>query len=64
MDDSGDLRPEEVADGVEELREARVAAGFRPALDYAGDEVKLVQVIGDRVGHAGEDNSRSGVHDS
>lgn len=51
MDDGGDLWLQRIADGIEELGERRIAAGFRHADD--GDEVKLVQVIGDGVGHAG-----------
>lgn len=58
MDNGGDLWLQRVADGIEELGYCRVAAGFRHA--DAGDEVKLVQVIGDGVRHVGEFRNESG----
>ncbi len=50
VDDGADFGLQRIADGIEEFREGRVTAGLGDT--DAGDEMQLVEVIGDGVGHA------------
>ena len=52
VDDSADLRLQGIADGIEQLGKGGIPA--RLGDTDAGDEVELVEIVGDGMGHSGE----------